>query len=361
MRARDWREIEDLAEPFVAELTAAKLEADPNLAWYPYQTLAQLDAVGTLLNQAGEPFESLAAGGPVLDLGCGDGDLSFLLARAGYEVIAVDHRKSNYNGMAGVRLLHQRYPESITLIEKDLDQPFEPPEITGSFAFLLGILYHLENPLQALRWLAARADYCLLSTRVANVVHDEPVAYLTDEAELNDDNSNFWLFTPGGLRRLLRRAGWSLLSLDLRADSSDANDRRAYCLAKTTRALRNIETAYGWTSSEGQTWRWTFPRFAAWVKPPLGVREARLALRLFLPVEQLSQTGPLVIEATAAGRPLGAQTFAAPGERIYQVPVTSLAGDGAPLFVTFTVDKPFLPPPPDRRELGVIIYGLDLS
>jgi hypothetical protein len=373
MQARTWHDVIERARPFIRELDALKPQLDPTLAWYPYTTLSQLAAVGAILNNLGDPFESLAAGAPVLDIGCGDGDLSFLLASCGYEVLAIDHPRSNQNGMAGLRRLHGRLGGSVTLLEKDLDRPFEAPDVRGKFAFLLGVLYHLENPLQVLRWLSSRAEYCLLSTRVARSdpegrqLEPAPVAYLTDEAELNEDNSNFWIFTPSGLRRLLRRAGWSLLSMELRgaADSRPAegeeHDERAFCLAKSTHALRNVETAYGWTDSEGEAWRWTYRKFAAWVRPPRGVTEARLAIRLFFGFEHLAQTGPVSVQARIGACTLASRSFTGAGEQIYQVNVTGLAGDGTPLLVEFEVDKPFRPPPPDERELGLVVYGIELG
>jgi SAM-dependent methyltransferase len=355
------------------DLAALKESLDPAIPWYPYTTLSQLVAAGAVLSTAGEPFEKMAGTKPVLDIGCGDGDLAFLLAHCGYAVTAIDHPRSNQSGMAGVKRMQAHFGGPVEVVEKDLDRPFEGPQPEGGFAFLLGVLYHLENPVQVLRWLAQRAEYVLLSTRVARfspagqALEPAPVAYLTDEAELNNDNSNFWIFTPAGLRRLLRRAGWSLLAMDLRGaedsrpSEGEEHDERAYCLAKTTRALRNIETAYGWTEDEGEPWRWTYPRFAAWIRPPAGVREARLAARIFIPEEQHNQTGAVVMTASAAGRALGPRRFAAAGEWVYQAEVAGLAGDGAPVFVEFEVEKPFRAPPPDDRDLGIVVCGLELS
>jgi hypothetical protein len=184
---------------------------------------------------------------------------------------------------------------------------------------------------------------------------------------LNQDNSNFWIFTPAGLRRLLQRAGWSMLAMSLdgstqsRPANGDEFDERAYCLLKTTRALRNVETAYGWTEDEGVGWRWTLPRFGAWLRPPRLVRSAQLELRIFVPDEHFVLTGPITIEATVAGRLLGPQTFPASGDWFYRAEITDLPEDGSPIFVEFVVTPALIAPPPDKRELGVIAASLSLS
>ena len=39
-----------------------------------------------------------------------------------------------------------------------------------------------------------------------------PVGYLVGPTKLNDDPTNYWVFTPAGLERLVRRAGWEIVS-----------------------------------------------------------------------------------------------------------------------------------------------------
>lgn len=370
---RTWYEIIETARVFWDGLPARKREAGPQISWYPYATLSQLATAGGLLNTIDLPFRALAGDGPILDIGCGDGDLSFLLEQCGYDVIGLDHPRTNQSGMRGVRTLHAHLGSRVEILEKDLDRPFEGPQPKGQFAFLLGVLYHLENPLQVMRWLSHQAEYCLLSTRVARFgPKGEPlepveVAYLTYPSELNQDDSNFWIFTPAGLRRLLQRSGWSLLALSLdgstasRSANGEEFDERAYCLLKTTRSLRNVETAYGWTEDDGQGWRWTHPRFAAWLRPPQLVRSAQLDLRIFVPEEHFVLTGPITIEATIAGRSLGSQTFSSTGDWSYRAEITDLPADGSSIFVEFAVTPPLQAPPPDRRELGVIVASLGLS
>ena len=60
-------------------------------------------------------FETACQCGPVLDIGCGDGDLSYLLASLGCDVTAIDLPASNFNWMTGVQASFTcRWP-SVTL------------------------------------------------------------------------------------------------------------------------------------------------------------------------------------------------------------------------------------------------------
>src|SRR5256885_1221473 len=69
----------------------------------------------------------------------------------------------------------------------------------------------------SLRSLALHSEPLLLSTHVAREtrrgldVAAEPMAYLLDLRECNDDPTNYWIFTPTGLDRLLQRCGWKTI------------------------------------------------------------------------------------------------------------------------------------------------------
>ena len=59
---------------------------------------------------------------------------------------------------------------------------------------------------------------CFLVPRVAKLTPDGqslspyPVAYLLDPEECNNDDTNFWIFSDQGLKRLAHRTGWKILS-----------------------------------------------------------------------------------------------------------------------------------------------------
>lgn len=93
--------------------------------------------------------------------------------------------------------------------------------------------------------LAEIARYCFLSTRIATQtdngqqISQAPIAYLLGPKECNNDNTNFWIFSDEGLKTLINRTGWSLLSylsIGATANSTPADpqrDQRAFCLLRS--------------------------------------------------------------------------------------------------------------------------------
>jgi SAM-dependent methyltransferase len=109
----------------------------------------------------------------VLDVGCGVGHLAQFFVRRGCTVVAVDVRPEN------IESLRSRYP---ALEAHVLDTEREPLSRLGRFdvVFCYGLLYHLENPLAALRNMASVCDdLLLLETIVCD--SDQPVLALADE------------------------------------------------------------------------------------------------------------------------------------------------------------------------------------
>ena len=84
--------------------------------------------------------------------------------------------------------------------------------------------------------------YCFVSTRIAKQTADGqllsqyPVAYLLAPQECNNDDTNFWIFSEQGLKRLVDRTGWNLLSYITIGDTERSTpadperDERAFCL-----------------------------------------------------------------------------------------------------------------------------------
>jgi SAM-dependent methyltransferase len=124
-----------------------------------------------------EHFELLElpwAGKSVLDVGCGVGHLSQALARKKCRVVGVDAREEN------IRVFRQRHPRlqaHVANVESDLSS-------LGSFDIVLccGLLYHVENPFQALRNLSAVCrELLIVETIVCD--HELPVAVWDDETK----------------------------------------------------------------------------------------------------------------------------------------------------------------------------------
>jgi len=243
------------AEEFRRELERARIlvtEGRPD--WYPYDSLSNFHLIDRLMDMAGLENETLLAAGPALDIGCADGDVSFFLESLGADVDAVDHPTTNYNGMKGVQALRKTLASRVRVYERDLDSRFELPLSRYGICLALGLLYHLKNPFYFLETLAAHADYCFLSTRVARYfppakvsIELVPAAYLAAPGETNRDDTNFWIFSDAGLKRLLARTNWTILAYihSPEVEKSDPvradRDERAFCLLRSGRQSVHVD------------------------------------------------------------------------------------------------------------------------
>jgi tRNA (mo5U34)-methyltransferase len=85
------------------------------------------------------------------------------------------------------------------------------------FSICVGLLYHLKNPYAFIESLARITRYCIVQTWIFTQLSPETtnlsqsVAYLLDDRELNDDPSNYWMFSDVALTRLFRRCGLEVL------------------------------------------------------------------------------------------------------------------------------------------------------
>jgi hypothetical protein len=204
----------------VERLRAARAAIGDGIAWYPYDILANLVHLDAMLTGEQRDLDRLAGGLPVADIGAADGDLAFTLeAAGGWELDIVDTAPTNMNGLEGARALRDHLGSRAHVHDIDLDRQFSLPRERYGLVLLLGILYHLQNPFFVLRELAGRSRHCLLSTKVARfagkertLIGDLPVAYLVAPYETNNDPTNYWIFSPAGLERLVDRAGWDVLA-----------------------------------------------------------------------------------------------------------------------------------------------------
>jgi SAM-dependent methyltransferase len=152
------------------------------------------------------------AGKSILDMGCGVGHLTQILAKKGYRIAGADGREEN------IRVFRQRHPElpaHVANVEEKLTA-------LGEFDIVLcyGLLYHLENPFQALRNLASICRGVLV---VETIVcdHELPVAVWVDETK----SANQALLglgcrpSPSLVTLALNRAGFPLVYAPLHAPS----------------------------------------------------------------------------------------------------------------------------------------------
>jgi tRNA (mo5U34)-methyltransferase len=356
------------AERVRKTLSAARQRLSPAFEWYPYDSLANAERLDRLLGASpldvlGEPASS-----PILDIGCADGDLAFLLDSFGFPVTAIDHASTNHNGMRGIRALRQAVDSNIRILEADIDSQFTLPDGRFRLAVFFGILYHLKNPFHALERLAKSCDYCVLSTRVARrfpggspIPAEHPLAYLLAADELNRDNSNYWIFNEAGLRRLLTRAHWEVVEFFTIGDTqtsdpvSPQHDERAYCLLRSHYGLANVELLQGWHQLEDTGWRWVARRFSV----RCDQHRTSVTVRGFLPPEVFTITGPVRLAIKANGTELRSERLAEAGDWTVTRKLPEQGSDG--LILEFTVDKALPPTDFDDRELALIVASIDLQ
>jgi tRNA (mo5U34)-methyltransferase len=346
---------------FVASLRRAKAESGADFEWYRYDSLTNLSHTADFLTA---DLHAVARQKGLLDLGCGDGDLSFYFESLGCDVTAVDHPGPNHNGMRGVRLLRRLLNSRIELREADLDSHFPPFERRFGLTLLLGVLYHLKNPFYVLENIAKISDYCVLSTRIARnfpkigrIPESVACAYLLEADELNQDNTNFWIFSEAALHRLLKRSGWRLVAERGAGDTvnSDANsldrDERRFCLLRSRYGLADIQLVSGWHDVEAGGWRWTERVFS--IRTCFG---AAMTVEVYMPPEVLTRVGPVTMEMSTEAGPLDSAIFEQAG--LHTITRSLAAGAGV---VSFSLDKSLPPDEGDSRERGLIIAAITLQ
>ena len=334
--------------------------------WYPWRSLAAMQMLDQRMGVGADELRRMIGKQPSLDVGCGDGDVAFFLESLGAEVDAVDHPLTNYNRMEGVRALKQALGSRIGIHAVDLDARPNLPRSNYGFAMMLGVLYHLKNPFLALETLAHHAQYLYISTRIAALTPDGrqrfssyPMAYLVDDRELNNDSTNFWIFSQTGLERLVRRAGWNVLkqfTLGASAEEADpvATDARAFLLLESRLAkATGLALGLGWHELDYGSSRWTGKRFSARVDVVEPLTPATLRFVFHLPDALVAQRPRTALRASVNGTPLASIEFTSPGEHEYSATLPLVPAGQAE--VDFELDSAARIGS-DERELGVQVY-----
>lgn len=119
-----------------------------------------------------ESLELDWAGKSVLEVGCGAGYLSEWLLAQGARVTAIDTRDEN--------LIATREKSRSLIVYKEDIQGLHSWLGVYDIVFCYGVLYHLENPIQALRNMVKMChELLLIETIVCD--HPAPIAILRDE------------------------------------------------------------------------------------------------------------------------------------------------------------------------------------
>lgn len=163
-----------------------------------------------------------------VDVGCGVGFFSQTLAECGLNVCGFDVREEN------VEEARRRYPGI----------PFEWADIEdrgisqlGRFDLVLcfGLLYHLENPLQAIRNLRAITEKCLLLETMC-VPEERCTLLLRQEPRQDDQSLAEMAFCPSkkSLVKMLYRTGFAkVYRVTLLPDHDDFRETREHAQRRT--------------------------------------------------------------------------------------------------------------------------------
>jgi tRNA (mo5U34)-methyltransferase len=197
------------ARSFREKLASAK-EQIKDVRWYPYDSTTNVQPMLRAIEEHDFPVSS------VLDVGPADGDIAFLFADAGCHVHAIEHPVMNFNKGAAIRSLNEVLEGKVSLEFTDVDLGFTLNR-QYDLCVMTGVAYHLRNPILVYMTLAQHCRYLITNTKVTDQINglnvtDVPLAYLVDTRECNNDPSNWWILSPMGYRRLLKRSGWRVIS-----------------------------------------------------------------------------------------------------------------------------------------------------
>jgi SAM-dependent methyltransferase len=370
--ADDFTRIRDHVDRFRQTIAQMKRQLGPvDFEWYPSDTLSAFVHLDGLLTGGNR---SLFSGRKrILDVGCQDGEISFCLESAGHEVVAIDYPTYNHNGMRGMRALKPALGSSVQLYDMDLDRQFQLPSGDYDVAILLGVLYHLRNPFYVLEELARRASYCLLSTRIARrfpdgtpVPPDLPMAYLLEERELNNDETNYFIFSDFGLRTLLARTHWDVCDSMTTGGTLDSDpirpdrDERFFCLLKSRYGrLTNVEFLDGWHQPEESGWRWTEREFSARIQWQGKYPPRVLIVETYISDDLIRHNPSLGLSLSMEGKQLATEVYRSSGLKTL---ARKLARTNASdVVVKFSLSGALPPDDSDPRERGIVVTAIRME
>lgn len=203
---------------------------------YPYDTIsANIEPLFKLIESTPELTAELEGGGIhyIADVGCANGDLSFTLALAGYNVTAIDYSYGRDQAPTLVSNICQKNGYSIAVADLSVDRTFSFEDLSDSVIFgsnsnipnsrfdlliCLGVLYHLKNPYAFLESIAGMCRYAIVGTHllthtpgVGSRISDYPCGYLVGPDELNKDPTNYWILTEPAFVRIAERSGFDVI------------------------------------------------------------------------------------------------------------------------------------------------------
>ena len=192
--------------PALADVSATRVAAEFTLKLTPFdqrQYRKLIAARAETIRRVARRLKPAMGLGTALDAGCGVGFFSQTLEECGLRVRGFDGREEN------IVEARKRFP----------GLPFETGDIEersilrlGRFDFVLccGLIYHLENPLLAMRHLRALTEKCLLLESMC-IPDARPSMLLREEPRTDDQSLTDMACYPseGTLGKMLYRAGFA--------------------------------------------------------------------------------------------------------------------------------------------------------
>ncbi|MGH9394590.1 MAG: class I SAM-dependent methyltransferase [Terriglobales bacterium] len=152
------------------------------------------------------------SGKTVLDIGAWDGLFTFEAERRGAQVLALDtspEKGGNWGGTAGFEFARRHLGAQAKFQEGSVHELAPATHGRFDYVFFFGVLYHLTDPVDALRRVAAvTKECCLIET--AYSTHPDGYSRPIWEFKHGHDNdpTNYWYPTIAGLAAVLRLAGF---------------------------------------------------------------------------------------------------------------------------------------------------------
>jgi tRNA (mo5U34)-methyltransferase len=152
------------------------------------------------------------SGMSVLDVGAWDGFFSFECERRGAARVVAADWFAWHQAAGGSKASFELAREALGSRVEDVEIRVEElsPERVGTFdvVLLLGVLYHLRDPMPALEAVASvTGERLILETHVDLTLRRRPAAAFYPGTELEDDHTNWWGPNPAAVEGMLRAVG----------------------------------------------------------------------------------------------------------------------------------------------------------
>lgn len=179
------------------------------------------------------------SGRSVIDIGAWNGAYSFEAKRRGAaRILATDTIawQQHTRGREGFDLARSALAIDVEAVEIDIYSL--TPERVGTFdvVLLLGVFYHLENPIAVLQQIAALAgEVLIVETHTDALEIRRPAMVMYPGGELDGDESNWWGPNPACMVALLKQCGFAKVD----AAWTDVGYRTVYHAWRTDRLRRS--------------------------------------------------------------------------------------------------------------------------